>query len=210
MCGVFGFVAMEPGEPINLRILSRVARETMRRGPHAWGLAWVDSKDRLHMFKQSGRIVDALGLLSMAKDAQMLIGHCRYATHGAPDDNRNNHPHVAGDGWIVHNGVISQYRTIVREHGLTMRTACDSEVLGLLIDQLPGPLKQRCSKAARIAEGGPLAMLGLWKDRLIAVRQDGQPLHLGETRRACYLASLPDGLPGDVELVDDDRVLEFK
>ena len=207
MCGVFGFVAKER-EPVNLRILSRVARETMQRGPHAWGLAWLDKKGRLHMFKQEGRIVDSLGLLSMAKDATMLIGHCRYATHGDPSDNSNNHPHPAEDGWIVHNGVISHYRRIIREYDLEPVTECDSEVLGLLIDSLPGPVTRRCAEAAQIAAGGPLVMLGLWPDRLVAIRDGGQPLHLGETRDGYYLGSLPNQLPGDVRPVEDE-LLEF-
>lgn len=41
-----------------------------------------------------------------ARGALALIGHCRWATHGSPADNRNNHPHPAGRGWIVHNGVV--------------------------------------------------------------------------------------------------------
>jgi hypothetical protein len=31
-----------------------------------------------------------------AAGPRLVIGHCRWATHGAPKDNRNNHPHQAG------------------------------------------------------------------------------------------------------------------
>ena len=38
--------------------------------------------------------------------AAVVVGHCRYATHGSPRDNRNNHPHPAGSGQLMHNGVV--------------------------------------------------------------------------------------------------------
>lgn len=209
MCGVFGFVAKDR-KPVDLAILSRVARVTMSRGTHAWGMAWIDKKGRLKMYKQEGRIVDSLGLLSMARNASMVIGHCRHATHGDPQDNSNNHPHPAEDGWIVHNGVITRYRRIIAQYELEPVTQCDSEVLGLLIDSLPGPIAKRCAKAAQIAAGGPLVMLGLWADRLIAIRDGWQPLHLGETRDGDYIASLPDELPGQVSQVENGYLLEWK
>ena len=42
--------------------------------------------------------------LDRCSRAVVLIGHCRYATHGTPLDNRNNHPHVAGGGYYVIRG----------------------------------------------------------------------------------------------------------
>ncbi len=209
MCGVFGFVAKEQG-PMNLKILSRVARVTQRRGPHSWGMAWIDSKGRMRMYKQVGKITDGLGLLSMARDATMLIGHCRYATHGSPENNLNNHPHPSDGGWIVHNGVIQNYRNIIDQHDLHPITECDSEVLGMLVEQLEGTRLERCVGAVRIAKASaPLAMLGLWPDSLVAVRANGQPLHIGETSRGYYLASLADGLPGHVAPIADDNAIVF-
>src|SRR5947208_1937574 len=83
MCGVFGFMSREGGR-VNLQALARVAEVTQRRGPHAFGFAWIDRRGRLKCYKQTGRITDHLGLLAMAADARMLIGHCRWATQGNP------------------------------------------------------------------------------------------------------------------------------
>ena len=209
MCGVFGFVAKGRHEP-DLAQLKRIARTTMRRGPHAFGLSWIDRAGRLKMFKQEGRIVDSLGLLNMARDARMLIGHCRYATHGDPGNNLNNHPHPVDGGWFVHNGVIGDYAELIRHMGLFPVTDCDSEVLGLLMDRSEGSLVERLRFAVNCTRRSPLVTLGLWSRprRLIAVRR-GNPLHIGEDRTGYYLGSLADDLPGDVAEVEDDSILEL-
>jgi glucosamine 6-phosphate synthetase-like amidotransferase/phosphosugar isomerase protein len=209
MCGVFGFAAKND-EPVNLGILKMLARTTEMRGPHAWGLAWVDARGRMRSFKQSGAITDSLGLLAMAKDARLLIGHCRYATHGDPANNLNNHPHDGGDAWVVHNGVIGHYRSLLDRHRLTASTDCDSEVLGLMLREFNGEPHHRFRRAVDEAKGvSPFVMLALWPDRLIAARENGQPLHMGETKESFYLASLPYGLPGRVTPVREGRNLEI-
>jgi len=185
MCGVFGFVARD-GKGPELGRLKRIAAATMARGPHAWGMAWIDSRGRLKCFKQTGRIVDALGLLAMAADARMLIGHCRYATQGAPENNLN-----------------------IEAEELFPVSDCDSEVLGLLIEKGSGSLLGRSIWAARHVRG-PLALLGLWSRpaRLVALKA-GNPLCLGVEAKRYYLGSLPDGLPGEVRAFKDGQALEF-
>jgi glucosamine 6-phosphate synthetase-like amidotransferase/phosphosugar isomerase protein len=189
--------------------IKEIAKVTMRRGPHAWGMAWIGADGRLRMFKQTGRIVDALGLLMMAADARFLIGHCRYATHGNPAYNVNNHPHPADGGWYVHNGVLENFERVLWETGREPVSHCDSEVLGLLIEEGKGKLMERCADASDVAAGRPFVMLGLWKQgQLVAVRR-GNPLSLGTTPAGYYLASLPDGLPGKVRDVENETVTEF-
>jgi glucosamine 6-phosphate synthetase-like amidotransferase/phosphosugar isomerase protein len=215
MCGVFGFVSRDKGRP-DLRVLRRLAQVTERRGPHAFGFAWIDHRGRLKCYKQTGRISDHLGLLGMAADARMLIGHCRFATQGSPADNINNHPHPCDGGWIVHNGQVRNYEQLVDAFDLNPVSACDSEVLGLLIEQGTGNILDRCRDAVDLVtepedEGTlfawqqPLVLLGLWPrpDRLVAIRQ-GNPLHFGEAAEGCYLASLSDGLPGNVRALRDN------
>ena len=70
----------------------------------------------------------------MARNARMLVGHCRWATHGDPRNNLNNHPHPADGGWIVHNGVVHNHEDLRRRVRPLAVTECDSEVLGLLIE----------------------------------------------------------------------------
>jgi glucosamine 6-phosphate synthetase-like amidotransferase/phosphosugar isomerase protein len=208
MCGVFGFVAKNDSRPDMARLI-RIAQATEARGRHAFGFAWVDSAGHLKMFKQTGKISDGIGLLKMASDARMLIGHCRYATDGDPRYNINNHPHPIDGGWFVHNGVVSQYDAIVRQYELHCISHCDSEVIGQLYETSEGPAVDRLIDACHTATTSPLVVLSLWKNprRLIALRA-GNPLELGETKNAWYFASLADGLPRPY-MVRDNTALEF-
>jgi len=144
-----------------------------------------------------------LGDVDACRGATVVIGHCRWATHGRPEDNRNNHPHPAGRGWFVHNGVVLNYASLVLRFRLAPHTQCDSEVLGLLINRFPGALGLRAARAAEAAEGR-LAVLGLWRNpaRLLIVR-NGNPVCFGETKGGFYFGSLPEELPGQVTSIKD-------
>jgi len=209
MCGVFGFVGQGAKGRPDLGKLVEIATVTERRGPHAFGFAWIDGRGRMGMYKQRGRITHNLGLLTMLADARMVIGHTRYATAGNPADNQNNHPHPCDGGWMVHNGVVAGHLDIAERLGLHPVTDCDSEVLAMLIADGRGKLKARCLGAAAVAEPMNLVMLGLWKPgRLVAVRK-GNPLHLSRDTEGTYLASLADGL-ADPKVMGNDKALEWR
>jgi glucosamine 6-phosphate synthetase-like amidotransferase/phosphosugar isomerase protein len=209
MCGVFGFVAKK-GHEVDLDQLKRIAKTTMRRGEHAFGFSWIDSAGRLRMYKEQGRMVDRVGMLNLAADARMLIGHCRMATHGRPDENQNNHPHPVDGGWLVHNGVLFDYRELMLQHDLFPVTACDSEVLGLLMENAAGSLVERTRKAVNATLKSPLVTLALWNRprKLVAVRR-GNPLWTGQDDDGTYLGSLSDDLPGVVKEVRNNSILTF-
>jgi glucosamine 6-phosphate synthetase-like amidotransferase/phosphosugar isomerase protein len=203
MCGVFGWISKDGGN-VDIKTLRRIAVITERRGPHAWGIAWLDRDGELHMYKQTGLISNSLGMLAMTRNAVAIIGHTRWATQGDPSDNGNNHPHQSLDGWYVHNGQIPAYRRIVQEYGITTRSDCDSEVIGHLIEQADDQeILDRCLHASSLVADLDYAMLGLWPTGdLVAVRM-GKPLHIGQTKKGTWLASLPDGLP------DAKRIKDF-
>jgi glucosamine 6-phosphate synthetase-like amidotransferase/phosphosugar isomerase protein len=203
MCGIFGYITKE-GKGPNRGRLRRLALETQRRGRHAFGLAWLGRDGKIHTYKRPGPVTANLGDVDRCRGATVVIGHCRWATHGRPEDNRNNHPHPAGRGWFVHNGVVQNHAHLVRRYHLTMRTQCDSEVLGLLIAHFAGALDARAAQAVELTTG-PLAIMGLWAHpgRLLIVRA-GNPLCVGESAGGYYFASLPYGLPGPVTAMQDD------
>lgn len=205
MCGIFGFIAKN-GKGPDLARLRWIAAETQRRGPHAFGLAWVGPDGRIHTYKRPGPAMANLGDLEACRGSVAILGHCRWATHGSPQDNRNNHPHPAGRGWFVHNGVVHNHDQLARQYNLARRTECDSEVLGLLMAHFGGSLGERAVRTATVAEGS-LAVLGLWArpTRMIIIRNDN-PLHFGETAAGFYFASMPDALPGEPEMIKDSYV----
>jgi glucosamine--fructose-6-phosphate aminotransferase (isomerizing) len=211
MCGIFGFITRH-GEGPDMDRLRTIAVITQQRGLHAFGLAWLTPDNRLATFKRPGAVTDCLDDLDRCRSTLAVIGHCRFATHGRPQDNRNNHPHRAGRGWLVHNGVVFNYRQIARRYGFVPKTECDSEVLGLLMARFPGTLLRRATLTVSTAES-QLALFGIWRNplRLLVVRH-GKPLHVGETREGCYFASLPIGLPGNVRPVTDNHfsILRFE
>ena len=202
MCGIFGFIT-RAGEGPEVARLRHLALVTQRRGEHAFGLAWLNERGTIQTFKRPGPAQHYLDELDRCRDAVVVVGHCRYATHGTPEDNRNNHPHAAGGGQLVHNGVIFNYRELARQYHLKLRSQCDSEVLGLLMSRCPGTLSQRAAWAANQVLGD-LATLGVWRNpaRLLVARR-GRPLCFGQESDGYYFASLPDGLPGEVQEVAD-------
>jgi glucosamine--fructose-6-phosphate aminotransferase (isomerizing) len=205
MCGIFGFITRAGAGP-NPVLLKALAASVETRGHHAFGLAWVSDAGRLRIHKRPGRATAAIRDLDRCRGSAAVIGHCRWATHGSAEDNRNNHPHPAGSGWFVHNGVVSNYLHLAARYRLARATDCDSEVLGLLMARFAGPLGARAAKTTAVADG-PLAVLGLWRRpiRLVVARR-GNPLHFGETAGGIYFASLPDCLPGRVLSLPDGYV----
>lgn len=202
MCGVFGFISVDGSGP-DPATLKRLAFSTQRRGLHAHGLAWVDATGRLRRYKAPGPIGRNLGCLTRVARARMLIGHCRYSTSGPAADNGNNHPHSCDGGWIVHNGTIHNAERLAFEWDLPVTTDCDSEVLGLLIEEQDGTLLDRVATAAELLEG-PAVMLGLWtRPARMAIVRRGKPLHIDvDDSGNVYFASLPDCL------TDPGRILE--
>lgn len=203
MCGIFGFITKN-GKGPDLARLRRIAAETQRRGHHAFGLAWLGRDGAIHTFKRPGAATANLDDLTQCRGASVVIGHCRWATHGDPQDNRNNHPHPAGRGWFVHNGVVANHARLARTYHLAPRTECDSEVLGMLISRFAGSIGWRAVQASRHVTT-PLAILGVWRRpaRLLVVR-GGKPLWFGQTAGGFYFGSLPDGLPGKPTEVNDE------
>jgi len=209
MCSIFGFIARK-SSPVDLRIVRNIVEANIERGPHAFGFAWIDSRDRLHAFKQRGRLTDMLGILAMARDARMMIGHLRYATHGEPSNNINNHPHPVDGGWLVHNGVVRNYDELLEEHSVCPMSECDSEVLAHLIERSEESKYVRRAAESVEQTDGALAMLSLWArpNKMVAVRR-GNPLHFGYTTAGLYIATLAKGLPGKLHSVTDNFAVEL-
>lgn len=210
MCSLFGYIATSTS-PIPLTVLYKMAEANVARGPHAFGFAWVTRDGRIRSYKQTGRITDYMGLFAMARDAVMFIGHVRWATHGSPDSNINNHPHPVDGGWLVHNGVVRNYEDLIKEHDLYPVTECDSESIGLIIEREPGRMLARVAHACE-AIAGDNAIMALWaRPARMVVARAGNPLHTSKTRLGVYFSTSPAGLPepGSAVSLRDNTASEY-
>ncbi len=218
MCGIFGFISNN-GKGADLDRLAAIAEDTQTRGVDAFGLAWQANGKR-YQYKRAGAAAPRCGdeLRERVAGAHIIVGHCRHATHGAPSENKNNHPHAAWGrlpgnprhvdalslGAMVHNGVVRNYKRLARVFDLSLETECDSEVLGHLAGQQVGDLGQQFRRAVALAEG-PCALLALFTDHLVLLRR-GNPLYWSTDDTGYYLASRPDALHKNAQAVPDNYV----
>lgn len=131
MCGIIGVT----GRASAVEDILSGLRRLEYRGYDSSGVVAVVA-DRLGVVKRSGkldRLTEALGTEVLAGSTG--IGHTRWATHGAPNDD-NAHPHLDPTGRVavVHNGIIENYRLLRAElDGATFASETDTEVVAHLI-----------------------------------------------------------------------------
>lgn len=213
MCGIAGAFKMGSGR-ITISSLQKIAIGIEKRGPHAWGMSWIDSIGRIHSYKAPGRITEGLFLIQQLKDFNPIgvIMHTRFKTHGSADHNANNHPHPSDGGWFVHNGQIPNWQDLIEEHELMPLTDCDSEVLGLIAQYKEGSLIRRWKYAINQTDRTrPLCMAGLWSrpGRAVLAKR-GNPLMMSEGRSGnVYFSSLKEGLPGKPKRAPESTIACF-
>jgi glutamine phosphoribosylpyrophosphate amidotransferase len=141
MCGVFGFAGNLTRREWALahRLMVELAIASEERGVDAAGFAALTPGGELLWQRQPGPARDLfLGREFAAlrrKSVVMAIGHTRLATTGAPAVNGNNHPHLAGDWALVHNGFIPLHDHKATVLGLRLKSQCDSEILAQVLSR---------------------------------------------------------------------------
>ena len=134
MCGIVGYIGHHEALDYLIEGLHRLEY----RGYDSSGVVTITPAGKLALVKTAGRI-DLLEekLADSSAPGTIGIGHTRWATHGAPNDD-NAHPHVGGRQVLalVHNGVIENFRVLkeqLEEEGYVFRSATDSEIIAHLI-----------------------------------------------------------------------------
>lgn len=193
MCGIVGYIGNREVYPILLKGLKRLEY----RGYDSAGIAILNGD--LHVYKKAGKVSDLEKHIADSDVTSTIgIGHTRWATHGAPND-ENAHPHLSHSGnlTIIHNGIIENYASIkteLRGRGYTFHSDTDTEVLINLIEEIKKQEKCTLEDAVRIALNqviGAYAIVVMDKNnpnQLIAARK-GSPLVLGIGEKEFFIAS---------------------
>jgi len=135
MCGIFGFVGdlARPEWALAHRLMIELAVASEERGLDAAGFAALTPRGDLFWQRQPGParqlFLDKEFAALRRRRVVMAVGHTRLATNGAPAVNGNNHPHLADDWALVHNGYIPLHEHKATVLGLQLRSQCDSEIL---------------------------------------------------------------------------------
>ncbi len=127
------------------------------------------------------------------------IAHLRWATHGEPTE-VNAHPHSdeSGEIWVVHNGIIENFKELKErlvKAGHTFKSSTDTEVLAHLVEEHLKHQKnfEKAALAALNDVRGTYGIALQYKkepDRIIAARM-GSPIVLGLGRGEHFIASDP-------------------
>lgn len=135
MCGIVGYIGKRDAYPVLIKGLRRLEY----RGYDSAGVALIDKKRRLNVYKTKGKVSDLEAFVSQ-KDVSGTIGiaHTRWATHGEPCQ-ANAHPHFSSSEnlALIHNGIIENYATLkekLQKKGFNFKSSTDTEVLVQLIE----------------------------------------------------------------------------
>jgi glutamine---fructose-6-phosphate transaminase (isomerizing) len=139
MCGIVGYVGDKQAQGVVIEGLRRLEY----RGYDSAGIALVDTSvgdGRLASDKRAGKLANLEKAIAEAPlpASTTGIGHTRWATHGAPND-QNAHPHLGRERRVavVHNGIIENFaalRAELEEAGHEMLSETDTEVAAHLVE----------------------------------------------------------------------------
>ncbi len=199
MCGIVGYIGNKNAQDFLIGGLKRLEY----RGYDSAGIVTEDDSGQPTLLKAKGKIANLEAKVAKAKrEDHAGIGHTRWATHGEPSET-NAHPHQAGSIYLVHNGIIENYKELKSklstEHNFVSET--DTEVLAALINSFyqdgKYPLSNAVVQALKLVRGtyGIAVISTLNSSELVAARA-GSPLVIGVGETETFLASDASALIG--------------
>ncbi len=207
MCGIFGYVGNKAATPILLEGLQTLEY----RGYDSAGI-FVSGDG---VVKAVGPIANLTSEIKEERNGCSGIAHTRWATHGEPTI-LNAHPHSdeAENIWLVHNGIIENYRELkdmLIGKGISFVSDTDTEVLVKLISYLyGGDLRAAVVSAlAQVRGTYGLAIMSKQNPDEIVVARMGSPIVLGIGKEGNFVSSDPSALLAhtkEVIYLDDGEI----
>ena len=198
MCGIVGYVGEKKAQDFLVSGLKRLEY----RGYDSAGIATFDEGGVATLVKTKGKISDLeTKLIENRRTDRAGIGHTRWATHGEPSE-LNAHPHHVGDIYLVHNGIIENYKELKRElKKYDFQSETDSEVLAALIDTFYHDEKYSLTdavvQALKLVQGTyGIAVMSDKNPEEIVVARAGSPLVIGVGHNETLIASDASALLG--------------
>ena len=198
MCGIVGYVGEKQAQNFLVSGLKRLEY----RGYDSAGIATVSDEGKPTLIRTKGKIVNLEEKLAKNKREDHIgIGHTRWATHGEPSES-NAHPHQAGSIFLVHNGIIENYKELretLKKHEFKSET--DSEVLAALINSFyqdgKHPLANAVVQALKLVQGTyGIAVVSVLNPNELVVARSGSPLVIGVGNNETLIASDASALVG--------------
>ena len=190
MCGIVGYLGPKNAQTVLTNGLKRLEY----RGYDSAGVVTVDKDGKATLARAKGKVVELERAIETSPTEDGVgIGHTRWATHGIPAE-RNAHPHRAGDIYLVHNGIIENYKELkqeLKDHEFISDT--DSEVLAVLINSLYDEktlLADAVSQALKLVSGTyGIAVVSTRQPDEVVVARSGSPLIIGVSETETLIAS---------------------
>jgi len=195
MCGIIGYIGKGNALEIGIKGLKRLEY----RGYDSAGLA-ININNRISCIKEVGKVKELEKKLQKkgVTEGNVAILHSRWATHGEVTEN-NTHPHFVNGIYVVHNGIIENYREIrkkLEEKGHEFYSDTDSEVLPHLIDYFfKNNLEDAVRKALKLIKGTyGLAVISEKDPDKIVVARMFSPLVISINNNGGFVASDPSAI----------------
>ena len=201
MCGIVGYIGNRNAQSILLDGLRRLEY----RGYDSAGIITLGRDNTSMLLKAKGKVAELAALVekNVTHDGAG-IGHTRWATHGEPSE-LNAHPHQVGDIYVVHNGIIENYKAIKAElNDYNFKSDTDTEVLAALINELyqrkDVKLENAVTQALKVVSGTyGIAVMSVREPEKIVAARMGSPLIVGVGKEETLIASDASALLGHTD-----------
>ncbi len=200
MCGIVGYIGQREAQGV----LTSGLRRLEYRGYDSAGIITIGLKNQATLLRAKGKVAELDKLVAAHENKDTVgIGHTRWATHGEPSET-NAHPHKAGDVYLVHNGIIENYKELkaeLKDHSFVSQT--DTEVLAALVDSLydkDTSLVDAVTQALKLVVGTyGIAVVSTREPDVIIVARMGSPLIIGVNDDETIIASDASALVGHTD-----------